>query len=540
MSNGQTEADDPATALLSWRARAEDAEAMVRAIQAGQVDALVRLGPEGHQVFTLEGAEHVYHAMVDSMGEGALTLDPDGLILYANRRLADLLGTDLTQLLGVKLERFVAPDSIPTLQSMLRQPKSPEAKDVVRLLRPDGARLHVCITFSQVAGDEQSRLVAVVTDLTEVTRVSMARDHLARIVDGTIEPIISVDLNRIITSWNQGAELLFGYSTEEAVGSPVAMLAPPDRLHEDDQPFASLFGENATPPFETMRMAKHGQLVDVVVTLSPVLDEDGGIMGASYIFHDISERKRLERIQDGFISTVSHELRTPLTSIAAALALISKSMSHAVDPRADKFIDIAYRSSERLVRLVNDILDVERLQSGRMTFVTKPLEIQQTVRQAIDGVRSFAVAQGVKIKTDFERARLRAAIDPDRFNQAITNLLSNAIKFSARGETVTVRVGGVGDCVRVSVIDHGPGIPEEFRSRLFERFAQADSSASRAIAGTGLGLSIARDIIQRMDGRITFESTVGAGTTFHVDVPKVDARDRPAATPFSAAGDSAA
>jgi signal transduction histidine kinase len=232
-----------------------------------------------------------------------------------------------------------------------------------------------------------------------------------------------------------------------------------------------------------------------------------------------NERKRLEWMKDEFVSSVSHELRTPLTSISASLGLLMANAAGSLPDPAVRLITIAYTNSQRLVRLVNDILDIEKMEAGQVTFNFRRVEVRSLVDEAVDANRGFAEACGVQIR--FENAcdigDVRA--DSYRLAQVVTNLLSNAIKFSPADSEVVVAVENGTDGVRISVRDHGPGISVDFRPRIFERFTQADATNARQRGGTGLGLSIVKQIVDRLGGEVGFADAPGGGTIFHVALP---------------------
>jgi signal transduction histidine kinase len=233
-----------------------------------------------------------------------------------------------------------------------------------------------------------------------------------------------------------------------------------------------------------------------------------------------AERREVERMKNEFVSTVSHELRTPLTSIRGALGLLSGGLAGPLPDEAAEMIGIAHRNSERLIRLVGDILDLEKMESGGLDFHLEPVELGPLLRQSAEAHRGYAEEYGVRVETVLEAPGARAVVDADRLLQVLANLLSNALKFSPRGEAVTLRLERAGRALRVSVKDRGPGIPEAFQARLFQRFAQADASDSRRRGGTGLGLSIARAMVERMGGTLGFTTAEGAGTTFWFELPE--------------------
>jgi signal transduction histidine kinase len=234
------------------------------------------------------------------------------------------------------------------------------------------------------------------------------------------------------------------------------------------------------------------------------------------------ERKRLERLKDEFVSTVSHELRTPLTSIAASLGLLIGKVAGILPGPAARLLSIAYTNSQRLVRLVNDILDIEKLESGRVTFDFKKVDVRVLVEHAIEANRGYAQSHDVRIRLTDSTAVGEVRADADRLVQVVTNLLSNSIKFSPAGNEVEVSIERAASAVRITVRDHGIGIPTDFRAHLFEKFAQADATNAREKGGTGLGLSIVKQIVERLGGEVGFSDAPGGGTIFYVELPTWD------------------
>jgi signal transduction histidine kinase len=233
---------------------------------------------------------------------------------------------------------------------------------------------------------------------------------------------------------------------------------------------------------------------------------------------DISQRKQIDKMKDEFIGIVSHELRTPLTAILGALGLLSaKDAPDGQD--AKMLLDMAYQNSERLTALVNDVLDIEKLEAGMMDMQIAPTALGPFLLRAVELNRSYADRFTVRYELRGPIPAVSMNVDAERLMQVMTNLLSNATKFSPTGGTVTIGAQVQGKRVRVSVSDTGPGIPAEFRDRVFQKFAQADASSTRRKGGTGLGLWICQAIIEKLDGRIAYESEPGNGATFYFDLP---------------------
>ena len=232
-----------------------------------------------------------------------------------------------------------------------------------------------------------------------------------------------------------------------------------------------------------------------------------------------TERKRLERLKDEFVSTVSHELRTPLTSISGSLGLLMGNAAGNLPRPMERLLAIAYNNCQRLVRLVSDILDIEKMEAGRIGFNFSRVAVRSLVAQAIEANRGFAESYGVRVQFDEAGTAADVRADPDRLLQVITNLLSNAIKFSPAADEVSVAVEKGLDMVRLTVRDHGPGIPVDFKPLIFEKFAQADAGDARQKGGTGLGLSIVKQIVDRLGGEVGFADADGGGTIFYVQLP---------------------
>jgi PAS domain S-box-containing protein len=274
----------------------------------------------------------------------------------------------------------------------------------------------------------------------------------------------------------------------------------------------------------------------LLISAEPLLDEEGYITNVITSFSDITERKEVEQLKTEFISVVSHELRTPLTSILGSLGLIMGGVAGVISPATRSMLDIAHKNSERLVRLINDILDIEKIESGKMIFHLKPLEVAPLVEQAIESTHSYAEQYGVSFECEVagDSKHLKVMADADRLTQVMVNLLSNAAKFSPRSEVVKISVLALdARWVRISVNDKGPGISEEFKGRIFQKFAQADASDTRQKGGTGLGLSICKAIVEKFKGTINFTTQLGQGSTFYVDLPLLveKANNEPPALP---------
>ena len=255
---------------------------------------------------------------------------------------------------------------------------------------------------------------------------------------------------------------------------------------------------------------------------APIRSRAGTDLGRVWHFRDITDFKQIDLMKDEFISSVSHELRTPLTSIKGSLDLMANGVLGEIPEDALALVKVAQKNCGRLVRLVNDVLDIEKIEAGRMEWNFKVVELQPLLEQALEAIRPYGDRLGVRFSLASLDRAVRVRVDPDRLLQVIENLLSNAAKYSPSAGTVEVGLAERGPSVRVSVTDHGQGISPELRARLFEKFAQGAARDAQQKEGTGLGLNIARAIVERLDGTIGFVSTSGVGTTFHFDLPRID------------------
>jgi signal transduction histidine kinase len=300
---------------------------------------------------------------------------------------------------------------------------------------------------------------------------------------------------------------------EALVLALLEMLAPEDSQRTAKK--AAEFFVEAVAPFEISRRGfqeANARFLEINIQL------EERVRSAQ---EQLEEKKRMEQLKDEFISIASHELRTPLTSIHGSLGLIQAGVGGVeMPPKVLQLLDVARRNTERLVRLVNDMLDIQKIESGAMAFSLLPLEIAPLVEQAVEANQAYARDFGVTLAISGKLPAGWVMADSDRLIQVMTNLISNAVKFSPRGETVSVAAARANGVIRVSVSDHGPGIPNEFRGRIFQKFAQADSSVARRKGGTGLGLNITRAILERLSGRIDFADQEGTGTTFFFELPE--------------------
>lgn len=362
-------------------------------------------------------------------------------------------------------------------------------------------------------------------DTTEMRRASdrvrASEQQLREITDAVPALIAYVDADQRCRFHNRAYEEAFGLRSEDILGKSMRELMEPT-YYEALRPKVEEVLTGYPVTYERRQRTVKGGVRNYVVNYFPRYGEgadEGKVIGFYSLATDITELKRIDRLKTEFVSTVSHELRTPLTSIRGSLGLVAGGVSGKLPDAAMKLIDIAKNNCERLIRLINDILDIEKIESGKMQLDLQPMALMPLLDQAIAANEGYGLANNVSLTLHCDDPTLQVKVEADRLTQIVTNLLSNALKFSPRGGTVEVHVTKAGLGVRVEVRDHGPGIPEEFRTRIFQKFSQADSSDTRQKSGTGLGLNISRALVERMGGSIGFETRLGEGTTFFFELP---------------------
>ena len=349
-------------------------------------------------------------------------------------------------------------------------------------------------------------------------------EQVQTLVDAVTDyAIYRLDADGCVRSWNTGAHRLKGYLPEEIIGQHYGRFyTEEDRANDEPTRLltaAAAAGHYASERWWVRKDGRHFWATFVVYALRNTQNQ---LIGFANVVRDTTQKHEVEQLKSEFISTVSHELRTPLTSIRGSLGLLEAGAAGKLPDKAQSLIKIAYHNSERLVRIINDILDIEKIESGKLSLNIQSIEVAPFLQHVLEVHQTYGHKYQVNFLLDPIPDPIHVSADPDRLAQVMANLLSNAAKFSPSGAQVHVRAKSGATRVRFEVEDLGAGIPEEFRSRIFEKFAQADASASRRFEGTGLGLSITRQLVQAMGGTIGFTSTEGEGTTFHFDLPRVE------------------
>lgn len=488
----------------------------------------------------LARSEQQYRHLVETSQDLIWSMDRQLRITFINQAARHVFGCEPEYLIGRSLADLMAPNEFAQVQSLLD-----------RVLQGISARQHEMNVLSAAGNtccllcntvplrDETGAIIGITStasDITERKQAEAALVQLAAIVESSGDAIIGINLDQRITSWNLGAAIIYGYRAEEAIGQPITTLLLPPKDSTADW-------ETLAAQTHTYRQVQHcrkdGKRIDVFVTLSPIKAATGGITGYSLIAKDISDRAAIERMKDEFISIVSHELRTPLTSIRASLGLLLTNKLGTLEDKGRRMLEIAVNNSDRLIRLVSDILDLERLESRRVSLNLTMQDFGELMLQAVEVVQSMADKASIELLV--VPLSVQVKVDSDRILQVLTNLLSNAIKFSDTQSLVSLTAqvqfatavlpSGMSELsaplplspqtpyVRVQVRDQGRGIPSDMLETIFDRFQQVDASDSRQKGGSGLGLAICRSIVQQHGGKIWAENNPDRGCTFSFTLP---------------------
>lgn len=335
--------------------------------------------------------------------------------------------------------------------------------------------------------------------------------------------VIDWDTDFKVIEWNASAEKIFGYSREEAVGKYAKdLILSKDAIKHVEHLWQQLLNASGGTHSENENITKQGKTITAEWFNTALRNDEGVAIGVTSLVQDISERKHGEKMKSEFVSTVSHELRTPLTAIRGSLSLILGGAMGEVPKKIADMLELANSNTNRLLLLINDILDIKKVESGEFDFNFCNTEIMPLIEQAINENKTYASQYKVEFEITDRLDNKIIHVDTLRFSQAISNLLSNAAKFSPKGETVEISVFQEKNLARIEITDSGIGISKEFQKKLFERFTQQDSSDTRKTGGTGLGLAITKTIIEKFGGIIGIISEEGKGSTFYIELPLVE------------------
>lgn len=500
--------------------------------------------------------EQLLSAIIDSTDDAIISVDLNGIITSWNQSAVRIFGFTAAEAISRPITLWSPPGKEEEERILLERIRKGDRIDHFETCRKrrDGTIIEVAITCSPIRGPDGRTVGAskIVQDITERKRLDRSGLLLAAIVNSSDDAIVSKDLNGIITSWNDGAERVFGYTAAEMIGEPVLKLLPADRKDEEPRILARLRRGERVDHFQTVRVRKSGEHFDVSLTISPVKNPDGTIIGASKIARDITDLKRASvereqlleseraaraqaehanRMKDEFLATISHELRTPLNAIVGWTEVLKSANSLA---EVTEGVGVIERNAHVQAQLIDDLLDLGRISSGKMTLNVEPVDITAIVRDAIAAVQHAADQKRIVIRTVLHDPHGRMMGDVKRLRQVIWNLLANAVKFTPNDGRVMVTISRINSHLDIAVADTGRGIPPEFLPHVFERFRQADASITRQHGGLGIGLALVKQLVELHAGSVHASSPgLGKGATFTVSLPVAAAHTdySPARTP---------
>jgi PAS domain S-box-containing protein len=511
-------------------------------------------------IVSLSSAPHQFHAdsylafVVQSSDAAIIGNDRDGLITCFNRAAERILGYTAADVIGRDISLLFPPEGQHEEAAALVRIWNNEGlirSDRV-LVRKDGRRIELSVTMSPIRDAAGVVIGAskIASDISHRKQAAAAALHLAAIVESSEDAIISKDPNGIVLSWNPAAERLFGYSAKDMIGQSITKMIPRDRLNEETYVLGRIRAGQTVDHFETVRQARDGRLVDISLTVSPIRDAKGHVIGASKIARDIGGHKRLReerrlaaeneetarrevlegqnrrieepsRLKSEFVANMSHELRTPLNSIVGFTELMMDARFGPLPDRYQEFAKIMHASSQHLLQLINDILDLAKVESGKIDFQPELVDLSAVIAEATAIITGLAAKRKIALGVELDQALGRVYLDPMRLKQVLYNYLSNAVKFTPEGGRVVLRARAEeGDRFRIEVEDTGIGIKPEEEDKLFIEFQQLDASTAKKFPGSGLGLALTRRLVEAQGGTVGVRSVFGTGSTFFATLPQ--------------------
>jgi PAS domain S-box-containing protein len=473
-----------------------------------------------------KAAERELSDFIENALEGLHKVGPDGTILWANKAELQMLGYEEDEYIGRHISEFHADrDAIgDVLGRLLRGENIYNQPAVLRC--KNGNLKHVLIhSNAYFEGGQFLYSRCFTRDMTEIRQADRDRAMLAAIIESSEDAIISKTFDGVVRSWNTGAQRIFGYTPEEAVGQPITLIIPSERLGEEREILARLRRGERIEHYETERVAKDGRRIDISLTISPLRDSNGNLIGASKIARDISARRRAEqqlkdadRRKDEFLATLAHELRNPLAPIRNGLHLLR--MSGQSGAGAGHVHEMMERQVAHMVRLVDDLLELSRISRGQIELKRERIALATVIKHSVETTKPFIESGEHRLDVSLPDDPVMVEGDIDRLSQVFANLLSNAAKYTNKGGAISVRVSCSGDDAVVTVRDNGIGIPRDMLTRIFEMFAQVKNPLRRSQDGLGIGLNLVRTLVQMHQGSVEARSEgLGKGSEFVVRLP---------------------
>ncbi len=471
----------------------------------------------------LRSSSERLNAIVNNVVDGVVTVDEQGNIESMNRTAENMFGYSSEAIEGRNFGSLIRPESRTKYRAVDFQPESRLAGKIFDYtgLREDGSEFAMELEGTGIKVDGRPLIVHIVRDVTERKRAEKRLQLAATVFENTSEGIMITDSAGRLQSTNPAFTAITGFGADEVIGQNPRILQSGMQTREFYQQMWDSIAETGQWQGEIINRRKNGEAYTQWLNINAVKDGSGQVTHYVAVTFDISELKASERMKDEFIASVSHELRTPLTSIHGSLGLLDSGIASVSPDKSAELIRIAKGNSQRLLRLIDDILGIAKIESEKLKFHLRSVNVAELVANAVEANQEYAMQFGVQIDVEPGPDDARVLGDKDRLMQVLANLLSNAVKHSPEGGTIDVATVSKKGYWRVCVTDYGPGIPESFRGEVFKKFAQVDATDRRHRGGTGLGLSISKAIIDRLGGRIGFDSEPGVRTCFYFELPRM-------------------
>lgn len=553
------------------RIQLEEATDTIDAIRSGEIDALVVKADDGHQLYTLKSADQTYRIFIEQMTEGAVTLNPDGYILYSNSQFAGLVNVPLEKVIGKSFYNFITEDCLADCHSFIDKAWEDNTKGELDLVAFNNKAIPVLLSLKTLNLDEGLSLSVIITDLTEQKETQklleqknaqleeaqkIAQDlnsnlentvkertreleinieektkveeelrsnqeRLTRILETMAEGVGIVDVHGNLTYANPMAQKILGLKQSEILQRTYDdpkwqnLRVDGSVLPNNEHPMAVIMA-TGKPVFdhEIAVQPPNAERFYISINAAPIRDESGQIVGGIGTFMDVTVRRKNIQNKDEFISVASHELRTPVTSLKASLQLLDRMKDNPSPKMLPVLISQANKSLNKLSVLIGDLLNTTKMTEGQLHLNKSSVKLSSLIDDCCLHVHTEAghhvVLQGDK--------NLKVNADADKIEQVITNLINNVIKYAPESKAINVKLEKVDNMAKVSVIDNGPGVPPEKLPNLFERYYRVDNSGIQ-YSGLGLGLYICSEIIKKHNGQIGAESELGKGSTFWFTLP---------------------
>jgi len=538
--------------VTELRIQLEEANEPIHAIRTGQIDALVVNGENGHQIYALKTTDQTYRVFIEKMNEGAVTLNREGIILYSNSRFSTMIGVPLEKVVGAEFNKFISPDFKEKASTLIANGWEEDCKEEITLVSADGRTVPCLLSCNALELDEGVALSLILTDLTiqketekqlQVKNEELEAAHLATeklndeledtVKERTSELLISREHFRLLannipqmtwTSLPNGESNFYNQQWYDYTGLDLLnekAFTFKDIVHPDDQALTTEKYEAALRSGEVFevenryRKGADGSYRWHLNRAIPLRDEAGNIILWVGTATDIEEQKQQLQKKDEFIGIASHELKTPLTSLKGYLQLLVSYKRDILPPPVKTYIDKANQVANKLQRLVNDLLDVSKIQAGRLEYKLERLDISDLLAGCVENARH--IYPDFRFDSEIQ-AGLFASGNAERLEQVVMNLINNAVKYSLDNKHVIIKTEQRPGYLRVLVADFGIGMTKKEIERIFERFYRVEDKKFMA-SGLGMGLYISTEIINAHNGKIGVESEPGKGSTFYFDLP---------------------